>query len=153
MPQYPIQKRLSVSYPILSKSVDIRISDYPIGTLDISTNDVANSFATSVSSRSITYIQAMRIATVTEFGGRLAGVSLEIKIRRLAMCSIGVSARVAETIRTKVINVALFEDDPAPLMLGVRFVLPSPGRGHKAWSADSLAGWDIGILRPLCKSA
>lgn len=32
-------------------------------------NDVANSFATSVSSRSLTMKQAMMIATVMEFGG------------------------------------------------------------------------------------
>jgi hypothetical protein len=37
---------------------------------NIGANDVANSFATSVSSRSITYVQAMCIATVMEFSGR-----------------------------------------------------------------------------------
>lgn len=65
-------------------------------------NDVANSFATSVSSRSLTMTQAMAIATVMEFGG-----------------SIGVGARVSETIRTKVIKTELFQDDPAVLLLGM----------------------------------
>lgn len=36
---------------------------------NIGANDVANSFATSVSSRSLTMMQAMMIATVMEFGG------------------------------------------------------------------------------------
>ena len=35
----------------------------------IGANDVANSFATSVSSRSLTLVQAMLIATVMEFLG------------------------------------------------------------------------------------
>ena len=37
---------------------------------NIGANDVANSFATSVSSRSLTYLQAMAIASVMEFAGR-----------------------------------------------------------------------------------
>ncbi len=36
---------------------------------NIGANDVANSFATSVSSRSLTMKQAMMIATVCEFAG------------------------------------------------------------------------------------
>lgn len=36
---------------------------------NIGANDVANSFATSVSSRSLTLKQAMMIASVCEFGG------------------------------------------------------------------------------------
>lgn len=36
---------------------------------NIGANDVANSFATSVSSRSLTMRQAMIIASVMEFGG------------------------------------------------------------------------------------
>lgn len=36
---------------------------------NIGANDVANSFATSVSSRSLTMRQAMMIATVCEFAG------------------------------------------------------------------------------------
>ncbi len=38
---------------------------------------------------------------------------------RLIGKSMGVGARVAETIRTKIINVNLFTNDPALLMLGM----------------------------------
>lgn len=50
---------------------------FAIGTIfafldawNIGANDVANSFATSVSSRSLTYFQAMCIGSVMEFAGR-----------------------------------------------------------------------------------
>lgn len=69
---------------------------------NIGANDVANSFATSVSSRSLTLLQAMCIAAVMELGG-----------------SIGVGGRVADTIRTKVVDPKLFSNDPAVLMLGM----------------------------------
>jgi sodium-dependent phosphate transporter len=69
---------------------------------NIGANDVANSFATSVSSRSSTMKQAMLIATVMEFAGAvLAG------------------ARVADTIRIKILSVSAFEQQPAILMLGM----------------------------------
>jgi solute carrier family 20 (sodium-dependent phosphate transporter) len=69
---------------------------------NIGANDVANSFATSVSSRSLTLLQAMCIASVMEFAG-----------------AIGVGARVAETIRSKIIDPNLYRDDPAVLMLAM----------------------------------
>ncbi|SPO01446.1 probable PHO89 - Na+/phosphate co-transporter [Cephalotrichum gorgonifer] len=69
---------------------------------NIGANDVANSWATSVSSRSVGYIQAMSLASVLEFSG-----------------SIGVGARVADTIRTKVVDISLFEDNAPLLMLGM----------------------------------
>ncbi|KAL4973521.1 phosphate transporter [Aspergillus desertorum] len=69
---------------------------------NIGANDVANSWATSVSSRSVKYWQAMVLATIMEFSG-----------------GIGVGATVADTIRTKVIDVGLFKDNPALLMLGM----------------------------------
>lgn len=53
-------------------------------------------------SRSVTYLQAMVLASIMEFAG-----------------SLGVGARVADTIRTKVVDTALFKDDPALLMLGM----------------------------------
>ncbi|KAJ9614379.1 Na+/Pi symporter [Cladophialophora chaetospira] len=69
---------------------------------NIGANDVANSFATSVSSRSLTMMQAMAIATVCEFGGAvLAG------------------ARVSSTIKNSVISVNDFEVNPSVLMLGM----------------------------------
>ena len=68
----------------------------------VGANDVANSFATSVSSRSITFKQAMMIASVMEFAGALT-----------------VGARVTDTIRTKVVSTKLFEKDPSVLMLGM----------------------------------
>ncbi|KAB8227736.1 inorganic phosphate transporter [Aspergillus alliaceus] len=69
---------------------------------NIGANDVANSWATSVSSRSLKYWQAMILASIMELSG-----------------SIGVGARVAETIRTKVVDVKLFAEDPSMLMLGM----------------------------------
>lgn len=67
---------------------------------NIGANDVANSFASSVSSRSLKYWQAMVLATLCEF----LGASL-------------VGSRVSDTIRSKIINVDVFEEDPAVLML------------------------------------
>jgi sodium-dependent phosphate transporter len=65
-------------------------------------NDVANSWATSVASQSVTYLQAMILASIMEFAG-----------------SVGVGARVADTIRTKIVDTSLFKDEPAMLMLGM----------------------------------
>ena len=67
---------------------------------DIGANDVANSFASSVSSRSLTMKQAMAIAPCMEFAG-----------------SVSVGARVAETIRHKLVEPHLFINDPPVLML------------------------------------
>ncbi|KAF1995234.1 phosphate-repressible phosphate permease-like protein [Amniculicola lignicola CBS 123094] len=82
---------------------------FAIGTLfsaldawNIGANDVANSFATSVASRSLTMKQAMAIATCMEFAGAMT-----------------VGARVADTIRTKIISVKLFNEDPSVLMLAM----------------------------------
>lgn len=67
---------------------------------NIGANDVANSFATSVSSRALTYPQAMLLAAICEFlGAVLAG------------------SRVSDTIRNKIIDVNYFQDAPATLML------------------------------------
>ncbi|EGS22411.1 uncharacterized protein CTHT_0019440 [Thermochaetoides thermophila DSM 1495] len=82
---------------------------FAIGTIfaaldawNIGANDVANSWATSVASQSVTYLQAMVLASVMEFAG-----------------SVGVGARVADTIRTKIVDTTLFVNDPAMLMLGM----------------------------------
>jgi solute carrier family 20 (sodium-dependent phosphate transporter) len=63
---------------------------------------VANAWATSVSSRSIKYLPAMMVAAVMEFSG-----------------AVGVGARVADTIRTKIVDTNQFADSPAVLMLGM----------------------------------
>lgn len=69
---------------------------------NIGANDVANSWASSVSSRSLTYFQAMCGAAVLEFAG-----------------AVGVGGRVADTIRTEVVDVDKFIESPALLMLGM----------------------------------
>ncbi|KAK4038092.1 phosphate-repressible phosphate permease [Parachaetomium inaequale] len=69
---------------------------------NIGANDVANSWATSVASQSLTYLQAMVLASIMEFAG-----------------CVGVGARVADTIRTKIVDTSLFKDDPEMLMLGM----------------------------------
>lgn len=69
-------------------------------------NDVANSFATSVSSRSLTMKQAMAIAACMEFAG-----------------SVTVGSRVADTIRTKIIDPTLYESQPAVLLLAMMCTL------------------------------
>ncbi|KAF4999311.1 hypothetical protein FGRMN_2539 [Fusarium graminum] len=69
---------------------------------NIGANDVANSWASSVSSRSISYFQAMIGASIMEFTGAL-----------------GVGGRVADTIRTKIVDVDAFNESPALLMLGM----------------------------------
>ncbi|KAJ4377284.1 Na+/Pi symporter [Neocucurbitaria cava] len=82
---------------------------FAIGTIfafldawNIGANDVANSFATSVASRSLSLKQAMCIASVMEFAGAML-----------------VGSRVTDTIRTKVISISLFEEDPSVLMLAM----------------------------------
>ncbi|CAI4213081.1 unnamed protein product [Parascedosporium putredinis] len=82
---------------------------FAIGTIfafldawNIGANDVANSWATSVSSRSVGYLQAMSLGSVLELAG-----------------SVGVGARVADTIRTKIVDIDQFKEDPGMLMLGM----------------------------------
>lgn len=70
---------------------------------NIGANDVANSWATSVASRSVTYIQAMFLAGTMEFVG-----------------AIGAGARVTDTIRTKIVDPDLYtNENHAVLMLGM----------------------------------
>ncbi|KAG8922326.1 Na+/Pi symporter, partial [Tulasnella sp. 408] len=68
----------------------------------IGANDVANSFATSVGSRSLSLGQAVILATVMEFVG-----------------AVSAGARVTSTIRNNIIDINLFKNDPAVLMLGM----------------------------------
>ncbi|KAK1967678.1 phosphate transporter [Colletotrichum sublineola] len=67
---------------------------------NIGANDVANSFATSVSSRSLTMKQAMAIAAVAEFSG-----------------SVAVGSRVTDTLRNKIIDPHLYDAQPSVLLL------------------------------------
>ncbi|CAK7903291.1 phosphate permease Pho89p [[Candida] anglica] len=73
---------------------------------NIGANDVANSFASSVSSRSLKYWQAMILAGLCEFLGAVL-----------------VGSRVSDTIRSKIVNVDIFSDDPAVLMLSMACAL------------------------------
>ncbi|CEP63405.1 Pho89p LALA0_S08e01706g [Lachancea lanzarotensis] len=71
-----------------------------LDAFNIGANDVANSFASSISSRSLTYPQAMVLAGLCEFlGAVLAG------------------ARVSSTIKNNIIDAAVYKKDPAVLML------------------------------------
>lgn len=68
----------------------------------IGANDVANAFASSVSSKSLTLKQAIICAGIFEFCGALF-----------------LGAAVADTIRGKLIDVSLYEDQPEILLLGM----------------------------------
>lgn len=67
---------------------------------NIGANDVANSFASSVSSRSLKYWQAMMLAALCEFLGAVL-----------------VGSRVSDTIRNKIVDINEFDKEPAVLML------------------------------------
>ncbi|KEF54987.1 uncharacterized protein A1O9_08639 [Exophiala aquamarina CBS 119918] len=69
---------------------------------NIGANDVANAFATSVASRSLTLKQAVAIASIMEFGG-----------------SVAAGARVTDTIRTRIIDPQLYHHDPGVLLLAM----------------------------------
>ena len=68
----------------------------------IGANDVANAFASSVSSKSITLKQAVIIASFCEFGGAYL-----------------LGASVTSTVRSKIFDVDLYEDIPEVLMFGM----------------------------------
>ncbi|ODV87730.1 hypothetical protein CANARDRAFT_5044 [[Candida] arabinofermentans NRRL YB-2248] len=71
-----------------------------LDAFNIGANDVANSFSSSISSKSLTYFQAMCLASICEFlGAVLAG------------------SRVSDTIRTKIVDLDAFKDSPAALMI------------------------------------
>ncbi|PKS12271.1 hypothetical protein jhhlp_001571 [Lomentospora prolificans] len=73
-----------------------------IDAWNIGANDVANSFATSISSRCLTMKQAVLVASFTEFAG-----------------SVSVGSRVADTIRTKIIDPNLYAEHPSVLLLAM----------------------------------
>ncbi|KAL4892714.1 phosphate transporter [Aspergillus ambiguus] len=69
---------------------------------NIGANDAANSWATSVSSRSIKLWQALILGSIMEFAG-----------------AVGVGDSVSETIRTGIVQVDSFVENPPLLMLGM----------------------------------
>ncbi len=68
----------------------------------IGANDVANAFATSVASKSVTLPQAVAIASVFEFCGVLF-----------------LGASVTSTVRGKIFNTSDYEEMPEVVMLGM----------------------------------
>ncbi|KAL7492641.1 hypothetical protein ACHAWT_002570 [Skeletonema menzelii] len=74
----------------------------------IGANDVANAFATSVASKSVTLPQAVAIASIFEFCGALF-----------------LGASVSSTVRGKIFNTADYEDMPEVVMLGMFISLVS----------------------------
>lgn len=77
-----------------------------LDAFNIGANDVANSFSSSISSRSLKYWQAMILAAIMEFLGAVL-----------------VGNRVSDTVRKKIIKTDTFESDPAVLMLAMAMAL------------------------------
>ncbi|SGZ53199.1 CIC11C00000004255 [Sungouiella intermedia] len=77
-----------------------------LDAFNIGANDVANSFSSSVSSRSLKYWQAMVLAAIMEFLGAVL-----------------VGNRVSDTVRKKIIKTDTFENDPTVLMLAMAMAL------------------------------
>ncbi|KAK4868006.1 hypothetical protein LT330_007665 [Penicillium expansum] len=82
---------------------------FAIGTIfafldawNIGANDCANSWSTSVSSRSLKHWQAMILGSIMEFAG-----------------AVGVGNSVSDTIRTKIVKIDAFADNAPLLMLGM----------------------------------
>jgi phosphate/sulfate permease len=89
----------------------------------IGANDVANSFSTSVSSKSLTLKQACAIAVFSEFLGAFL-----------------LGAQTADTIRSKILNLKLFVPNPALLMLAMTCAL----FGSATWTiVASKFGWPV----------
>ena len=68
----------------------------------IGANDVANAFATSVAAKSVSLRQAVIIASVFEFAG-----------------SLFLGASVTNTIRSKILDIDMYDDEPEVLMFGM----------------------------------
>ncbi|KAJ5360019.1 Phosphate transporter [Penicillium concentricum] len=82
---------------------------FAIGTIfafldawNIGANDCANSWSTSVSSRSLKHWQAMILGSIMEFAG-----------------AVGVGNSVSDTIRTKIVKIDAFAENAPLLMLGM----------------------------------
>lgn len=102
----------------------------------IGANDVANSFATSVASGSLTLPQACIVACFTEFLGAFL-----------------LGANTADTIKGGILSVAKFEDTPELLMLGMTCAICGSASWvlfatHKGWpvsTTHSIVGAVIGV--------
>ena len=73
-----------------------------IYSFGIGANDVANSFASTISSKSLTLKQAVIVAGIFEFGGAIL-----------------LGASVTSTIRSKIFDISLYEDEPEIVLLGM----------------------------------
>ncbi|PVU86012.1 hypothetical protein BB561_006836 [Smittium simulii] len=102
----------------------------------IGANDVANSFATSVSSGSLTLGQACLIACFTEFSGAFF-----------------LGAKTADTIRSKIVSTSYFKNNPGLLMLGMMtavlgsavWVIFASSQGWPVSTTHSITGAVIGM--------
>ena len=81
-----------------------------IAAMGIGANDVANAFATSIGSRSLTVRQAVMLASIFEAGGAIL-----------------MGSHVTKTIRKGIADYKCFEDDPGSLMYGSMWVCFSVG--------------------------
>ncbi|GME95989.1 unnamed protein product [Ambrosiozyma monospora] len=77
-----------------------------LDAFNIGANDVANSFSSSVGSRSLTYPQAMALGAIMEFLGAVL-----------------VGSRVSDTIRTKILDLDAYKASPAGLMISMACAL------------------------------
>ncbi|RIA79341.1 phosphate transporter [Glomus cerebriforme] len=102
----------------------------------IGANDVANSFSTSVGSKSLTLKQACTIAVFTEFGGAFL-----------------FGQKTTETVRGQILKVELFAERPEILMLGMvcslfgsaTWVIFASSRGWPVSTTHSIVGAIIGV--------
>ncbi|KAI9498298.1 phosphate transporter [Zychaea mexicana] len=89
----------------------------------IGANDVANSFASSISSGSLTLVQAVIIACFTEFLGALL-----------------LGSGVTSTIKNGIIEISLFDETPEMLMMGMMCALI----GSSTWVLTATRfGWPV----------
>ena len=81
-----------------------------IAAMGIGANDVANAYATSIGSKSLTVRQAVILASIFEAGGAIL-----------------MGSHVTKTIRKGIADYQCFEDDPGSLMYGSMWVCFSVG--------------------------
>lgn len=107
----------------------------------IGANDVANSFATSVGARSLTLLQAVIVAAIFEFLGAVL-----------------LGSEVSDTVRSRVVDIDRFADQPALLMVGMVCSLLATGSwllfastwGMPVSTTHSIIGSIIGVSFMYC---